>query len=125
MAHNEAQPNYQASAGGSLMSGKRGTPDVSLDADPDTGYAIIENGRRIIVGGTSAGAPAWMGIWARAQSAHGGHLGFAAASLYHLPAGVFNDVVVGFQGLWAATPGWDYCTGRGTPDIAAVIAALR
>jgi hypothetical protein len=32
--------------------------------------------------------------------------------------------VAGFQGLWPATPGWDYTTGRGTPDIAALIAAL-
>jgi pseudomonalisin len=88
------------------------------------GTTLAENGSRVIVGGTSAGAPAWLGIWARAQAAHGGRLGFAAPSLYRLPARVFYDVVVGFQGLWAATPGWDYTTGRGTPDIGALIAAL-
>ena len=120
----EDQPPYQANTGGSLMSGHRGTPDVSLDADPDTGYPIVENGKEVVVGGTSAAAPAWLGIWARAQAAHGGRLGFATPYLYRLPATVFFDVVAGFQGLWAATPGWDYTTGRGTPDIAALIAAL-
>jgi subtilase family serine protease len=125
MADHEAQPAHQAIAGGSLVSWHRGTPDVSLDADPDTGYSIIENGRRVIVGGTSAGAPAWLGIWARAQAARGGRLGFAAPLLYRLPPPVFNDVVVGFQGLWAATPGWDYTTGRGTPNIAALLDAVR
>ena len=124
MSAKEDQPPYQASAGGSLMSGHRGTPDVSLDADPDTGYSIVENGKRVVVGGTSAGAPAWLGIWARAQAAHAGRLGFATPYLYRLPATVFFDVVAGFQGLWAATPGWDYTTGRGTPDIAALISAL-
>jgi subtilase family serine protease len=125
IASTEEQPGYQGSAGGTLQTGHRGTPDVSLDADPDTGYSVIENGTRVIVGGTSAGAPAWLGIWARAQAGHGGRLGFAGPVLYSLPASVFNDVVVGFQGLWPAAPGWDYTTGRGTPDITALLAAIR
>ena len=124
MANTEDQPPYQAAAGAGLVAGHRGTPDVSLDADPGTGYSIVENGTKVVVGGTSAGAPAWLGIWARAQAARGGRLGFATPYLYRLPATVFFDVVVGFQGLWAATPGWDYTTGRGTPDIGALIAAL-
>jgi pseudomonalisin len=124
IASTEEQPAHQVGAGGSLVAGHRGTPDVSLDADPDTGYSVIESGRPVMVGGTSAGAPAWLGIWARAQAAHGGRLGFAAPLLYRLPGAVFHDVVAGFQGLWPATPGWDYTTGRGTPDIAALIAAL-
>jgi pseudomonalisin len=123
-AQEEPEPPYQAGAGGSYVAGLRGTPDVSLDADPDTGYAVVENGQTIVVGGTSAGAPAWLGIWARAQSARGGRLGFAAPELYRAPAAAFTDIVAGFQGLWASTPGWDFCTGRGTPDVAALIAAL-
>jgi pseudomonalisin len=123
-AQDEPEPPYQAGAGGSFVSGRRGTPDVSLDADPDTGYEVVEDGQPITVGGTSAGAPAWLGIWARAQSARGGRLGFAAPVLYSLPVAAFTDIVAGFQGLWASTPGWDYCTGRGTPDVTALIAAL-
>jgi hypothetical protein len=97
---------------------------VALDADPASGYATIVNGKQLAIGGTSASSPAWLGIWTRAQSAHNGGLGFANPTLYSLPAAVFHDITEGFQGLFVATPGWDYTTGRGTPDIAALIAAL-
>ena len=36
----------------------------------------------------------------------------------------FNDIVLGFNGLFLATPGWDYTTGLGTIDISALNAAL-
>ncbi len=114
---------YQSGAGGSFVGVGRGTPDVSLDADPLSGYSVVVDGREGIYGGTSASAPAWLGVWARAQQAHGGGLGFADQVIYRVPAAAFNDIVAGSQVLHAATPGWDYCTGRGTPDIAAFMAA--
>ncbi|HEY2702087.1 MAG TPA: S53 family peptidase [Candidatus Dormibacteraeota bacterium] len=114
---------YQSGAGGSFLGVGRGTPDVSLDADPLSGYSVVVDGREMIYGGTSASAPAWLGVWARAQQAHGGGLGFADQVIYRVPAAAFNDIVAGSQVLHAATPGWDYCTGRGTPDIAAFVAA--
>ena len=85
---------------------------------------VVVDGKDLIVGGTSASSPAWLGIWARAQQAHGGRLGFANPALYRVPPSAFHDVVAGSQVLHAATPGWDYCTGRGTPDIAALVRAL-
>jgi pseudomonalisin len=120
----EPTPAWQSGAGGSFLGINRGTPDVALDADPASGYAVIVNGKQLAIGGTSASSPAWLGIWTRAQSAHNGGLGFANPTLYSLPAAVFHDITEGFQGLFVATPGWDYTTGRGTPDIAALIAAL-
>jgi hypothetical protein len=36
----------------------------------------------------------------------------------------FHDIVVGTNGLFTALPGYDYTTGRGTPDVAKLIAAL-
>ncbi len=121
----EPTPAWQAGAGGSFLGVNRGTPDVSLDADPASGYATIVNGKQFAVGGTSASSPSWLGIWTRLQSSHsGGGLGFANPTLYSLPAAAFHDITQGFQGLFVATPGWDYTTGRGTPDIAALIAAL-
>ena len=60
----------------------RGVPDVSLDADPESGYEVVVGGTRETIGGTSASAPSWQGIWARAQGAHGGALGFAGPVLY-------------------------------------------
>ncbi len=118
----EGVPAYQASAGGSFTGVDRGVPDVSLDADPNSGYRVIVDGSETIIGGTSASAPAWQGIWARAQGAHGGGLGFAGPVIYNtVPASAFNDITVGTIGFYVATPGWDYTTGRGTPDISAFV----
>ena len=124
ISHLELPPGYQSGAGGSYVGVGRGVPDVSLDADPLTGYSVVMDGKDLIVGGTSASAPAWLGIWARAQQARGGRLGFANVALYRAPARAFHDVVAGSQVLHAATPGWDYCTGRGTPDIAVLLQVL-
>jgi pseudomonalisin len=115
---------WQHNAGGTYIAqgNRRGLPDVSLDADPESGYICVING--VVtpgVGGTSASAPAWQGIWARAQGAHGGGLGFASPVLYRIAASSFRDVKVGTIGLYPAAPGWDYATGRGTPDISLVV----
>jgi pseudomonalisin len=117
----EPVPAFQSSAGGSFTGAGRGVPDVSLDADPNSGYDVIVGGSDEEIGGTSASAPSWQGIWARAQAAHGGTLGFAGPVLYGLSASAFNDITVGTNGLFPATPGWDYTTGLGTPKISALI----
>jgi pseudomonalisin len=119
----ENAPAYQSGAGGSFTGVDRGVPDVALDADPNSGYRVIVNGTEQIIGGTSASAPSWQGIWARAQGAHGGTLGFAGPVIYNtVPASAFNDITVGTIGFYVATPGWDYTTGRGTPNISAFVA---
>jgi hypothetical protein len=38
------------------------------------------------------------------------------------PSAAFNDILVGDNGLYPCTPGGDYVTGRGAPDIEAFIA---
>lgn len=119
----EPEPAYQAHVGGSNLGLRRGVPDVALDADPATGYRVVVSGHTVVIGGTSASAPAWLGIWARAQGAHGSNLGFANGVIYREPASAFRDIVLGTNGVFLATPGWDYVTGRGTPDIAAFVAA--
>ena len=119
----ESAPAWQQNAGGSLTGVKRGVPDVSLDADPESGYEVIIAGKEEVIGGTSASAPSWQGIWTRAQGAHGGTLGFAGPVIYETePADAFNDITLGDNGLFPCTPGWDYVTGRGTPNIAAFVA---
>jgi pseudomonalisin len=117
----EATPAFQANAGGSFLGVMRGVPDVALDADPNSGYDVVVDGQVMVIGGTSASAPSWQGIWARAQAAHGGTLGFAGGPIYGAPASVFHDITVGANGA-PNTPGWDYVTGRGTPDISAFVA---
>jgi pseudomonalisin len=101
----------------------RGVPDVSLDADPESGYNVVVSGTVETIGGTSASTPSWQGIWARAEGAHGGSLGFAGPVLYSTePVTAFNDVEIGANGLYTAGPGYDLTTGLGTPDIAKLIA---
>jgi pseudomonalisin len=82
---------------------------------------VIVGGTDEEIGGTSASAPSWQGIWARAQAAHGGSLGFAGPVLYGLAGSAFNDITLGTNGLFPTTPGWDYTTGLGTPKISAMI----
>jgi pseudomonalisin/xanthomonalisin len=117
----EPTPAFQSSTdvGGVAPLLTRGTPDVSLDADPESGYEVIVDGTEEVIGGTSASTPSWQGIWARAQGAHSGSLGFAGPVIYNTePATAFNDITLGDNGLYPALPGWDYDTGRGTPIIA-------
>jgi subtilase family serine protease len=119
-----AAPAWQRTVGGTFDKGanRRGVPDVALDADSLSGYTCVFNGVVTSgVGGTSAGAPAWQGIWARAEAAHSNSLGFASPLLYKIPASSFRDVKFGSNALWPAAPGYDYTTGRGTPNISLVV----
>jgi subtilase family serine protease len=107
--------------GGAVPLVRRGVPDVSLDADPNSGYDVVVNGTVQTIGGTSASAPSWQGIWARAQGAHSGSLGFAGPVLYStVPRSAYHDIILGFNGF-PATPGYDLTTGLGTPDITAFV----
>lgn len=99
----------------------RGVPDVSLDADPESGYDVVVGGTVQGIGGTSASAPSWQGIWARVNGAHSG-LGFAGPVLYSSePSSAFNDITIGANGAYSAGPGYDLVTGLGTPDIAKLV----
>ncbi|MGH2894247.1 MAG: S53 family peptidase [Solirubrobacteraceae bacterium] len=99
----------------------RGVPDVSLDADPESGYDVVVGGTVEGIGGTSASAPSWQGIWARVNGAHAG-LGFAGPVLYStVPSSAFNDITIGANGAYTAGPGYDLVTGLGTPDIAKLV----
>jgi pseudomonalisin len=100
----------------------RGVPDVSLDADPESGYDVVVDGAVEAIGGTSASAPSWQGIWARVQGAHSGSLGFAGPILYSTePASAWHDITIGANGAYTAGPGYDLVTGLGTPDIAKLV----
>ncbi|HEY2201879.1 MAG TPA: hypothetical protein VGH56_08320, partial [Solirubrobacteraceae bacterium] len=120
----EPTPAFQSTTkvGGTAAILMRGVPDVSLDADPESGYEVVVNGTVDVIGGTSASTPSWQGIWARAQGAHGGMLGFAGPVIYNTePPAAFHDTTLGANGLYSALPGWDYASGRGTPNIAAFV----
>jgi len=96
----------------------RMVPDVSGNADPDTGYNIFVFGTSTVVGGTSAVAPLYAGLFA----AFGTKLGFVTPTLW-LNQKAFNDITVGGNGFYNAAVGPDPCSGIGSP-IGASIAAL-
>ncbi len=101
----------------------RGVPDVAGDADPQTGYSVRVDGSDIAVGGTSAVAPLWAALIARLNQTAKTPLGFVNASLYANPSAL-RDITSGNNGSYSAGPGWDACTGLGSPNGAALASVL-
>jgi hypothetical protein len=61
-------------------------------------------------------SPALPGPECRSNAARGNNpVGFINPQLYASPA-VLNDITQGNNGDFAAAPGWDACTGLGSPD---------
>ncbi len=128
-----SRPKWQKTAGvPSRSDGKsgRGVPDVAGDADPQTGYQVLIDGNKAIIGGTSAVAPLWAALTARLVQALGKPLGLLQPALYAgVAAGVvqpgFRDITVGNNGQYQASAGWDACTGLGVPDGDELLAVLK
>ena len=116
----ESAPAWQRNAGAFVTRLGRGVPDVSLDADPKSGYLIVAKGKLIPIGGTSASAPAWNGIWARVLQTHP-KAGFAAPALYDRSGPALIDITLGDNGDYAAAPGYDLATGLGSVNITTLI----
>jgi kumamolisin len=120
-------PTWQASAKiKPPAGGGRGVPDVSGDADPQTGYKVLVDGQSSVIGGTSAVAPLWSGLIALLNEKLGKPMGFLQPVLYGLPqtAGAFHDITKGSNGAFSAGPGWDAASGLGSPSGAKLLLAL-
>jgi subtilase family serine protease len=97
-----AKPRYQRRLPGSF----RQTPDIAMNADPQTGVEIIVTPDSVpgdpqfveVFGGTSLSCPMFSAFWAIANQAYaqagGGSLGQAAPLLYALPPAAIRDVNV-------------------------------
>ena len=133
----EAEPSYQVATLESvgLSDGRRTTPDVSLDADPSTGYSVYDSvpydGQSgwFDVGGTSGATPAWAGLVAITDQGLA-TVGQGTLStnellteLYSLPSSDFNDITSGSNG-YSATAGYDLVTGLGSPRANLLVAGL-
>jgi pseudomonalisin len=130
--------------------GDRGVPDMAMDADPTTGAKVYTGSTTPLysstgyegVGGTSLSAPLALGTWARLETTYGNRLGFASPDLYGVyldgtcttstttleqicttPA--FHAPIAGDNGLYPATPGYNYNTGLGSFDTVAMVSALK
>lgn len=120
----EPRPHYQDSLRRTLGN-SRGIPDVSFDANPDTGVWVWDSnlfqgeaGGWFVVGGTSLSSPALAGIvnsTGRLFHSSDAELSFMYNNA-HNPFD-FNDIRVGYCGPYAgflAEPGWDFCSGIGS-----------
>jgi kumamolisin len=107
--------NAASSQGASTPLAGRGVPDVSGDADPQTGYHVRVDGVETTFGGTSAVAPLWAALIARINAANGSNAGYINPALYK-NSGAFNDITAGNNGAFEAAHGWDACTGLGSPN---------
>jgi len=127
----ETIPTYQSGIS-SIVGAWRGVPDLSFDADPNTGVYVYDTFpvdglfyyEWLVVGGTSVSSPALAGIINNAAGRVGGS--YAASSSAELTTiyahravqADFTDITYGFCGYYMGfetAVGWDFCTGVGIP----------
>ena len=138
--------NSSATPCGASSGDCREVPDVSMNADPSTGYIVYWNGSRSdftapagwqSIGGTSAGAPVWAALIADINASSGcrSRIGFADPALYRVAStaygSTFHDITSGNNdlsgtngGLFPAGPGFDMASGLGTPIGGGLAAGL-
>jgi subtilase family serine protease len=140
---------YLSTTGAGCKSANKGgftreIPDVSADADPESGYAIYAAGQWEVVGGTSAAAPLWAAVAALTDSSPfcadygSGPAGVLPPGLYGMmavdhsyvyeaiPEGLVNITQgnndytpTGYTGgLYPATNGFSMAAGLGAPLVA-------
>ncbi len=122
----ELIPSYQAPVA-NLVGKKRGTPDFSFDANPNTGVFVYDttayDGSKgwWLVGGTSVASPSLAGIVNLARSFNSGSTA-ELTSLYSICTGgsstsctnsTFYDITSGTAGRNKAATGWDFTTRPG------------
>jgi len=131
----EPEPTYQLAYGLSL--GGRGTPDVSYNGDPNTGFAVYDSysylGQKgwLVFGGTSAGTPQWAGLVALANQSRATPLSssnlvaspFYTAATGPAYASSYRDVTAGSNG-YGAGAGYDLATGVGSPRANSLVPYL-
>jgi subtilase family serine protease len=129
-----SKPSYQTGPGVDSNT-FRHVPDVSADADPNTGYAVFcsvtaagcstGSASWTVVGGTSAAAPLWAGIAADTNgylaTLGKSGLGSVNPTLYTLfnttqPNVAYHDITTGNNLHFNAGTGYDLASGIGTPD---------
>ena len=132
-------PSWQAGMNFAAFGGSpfvRNMPDVALIAE---NMSVYLNGSWQYFGGTSAAAPLWAGFMAvvneRAVERTGAVIGLPTPAIYSIErSGIcetcFHDVTTGNNSSldnltgYSAVPGYDLCTGWGTPNGEPLIDAL-
>ncbi len=133
------QTNVSMAANGGSTT-YRNIPDVALTADDVfVSYDDGDDSGTYYFGGTSCAAPLWAGFCAlvnqQSVEVNGTTVGFLNPALYALAGSTsynacFHDITTGNNigagtpGLFNAVPGYDLCTGLGTPNGTNLINAL-
>lgn len=124
-----AKPAYQ---NGVSRLTKRNCGDLSLVANPSSGVSIYCNGKWYVVGGTSVSAPLMAGFIAICNQLRIANSKKVLTTVVNKPANLqnfiytniypsnsyracFNDVIIGSDGQFSATVGYDLPTGIGSP----------
>jgi kumamolisin len=131
-------PAWQGSAGvpASANNGThrgRGVPDIAGNADPGSGYVLIQDGSSNgPIGGTSATAPLYAGLVALVNAHLNFRAGYLNPVLYQLTASsVFRDVTCCGSNAFDSAPGysvgqgWDAATGLGSLNGMMLLDALQ
>lgn len=130
-----SKPSYQNDVNNTTQ---RCTPDVSMIANPKTGFFIYFKGNWSAVGGTSLSAPFFAGVLGIANqmrfnlnknplttvySENDTYPLFIQDIMYNviyndetLYKQCFTDIIKGIDGEFVATPGYDIATGLGSPN---------
>jgi len=125
VSYYEPRPGYQDGIA-SIIGPARGVPDISFDANPNTGVWVFDSvpfegfTGWWIVGGTSVSSPSLAGI----VNSTGNQRRSSYAELWKIYNNLgnrhaFNDTTLGYCGPYAgyfSGEGWDPCTGVGSPN---------
>jgi subtilase family serine protease len=107
----------------------RNIPDLSANADPDTGYFYVQGGTTYdFYGGTSFVAPQFAGTLALIVEKLGHRVGQLNPLLYTLQAqgaAAARDITTGDNWGYLAQPGYDVTTGLGVIDAAKLYQGLK
>lgn len=138
-----AKPSWQT--GGSVLAAQtmRCVPDVAAISNANEDYGpdsnppeIYDDGVLVYVGGqaesavgTSVATPVWAAVAALVNESRArasvGPIGLLNPHLYPLNGtSAFHDITSGTNGAYSAGPGYDLCTGLGSPNVTNLIAAL-
>ena len=137
-----SRPAWQNAPGISASQTMRSVPDLSVMADPNTGFIDYYPGTASgvcnhnctsgwgAIGGTSIGSPLVSALIATAaQTCAVGRMGLVNPALYNEATTGFNDVTVGSNdlfgvGSYSAGPGYDMASGLGSPNATSFITGL-
>ena len=137
-----SRPSWQVAPGIAASESRRLVPDLSVMADPSTGFIQYFTGNAgtncgtncgsgwSSIGGTSIGSPLVASLVAVGAQACGvPRLGFLNPTLYAMATTGFVDVTTGSNdlygvGVYSAGPGYDMASGLGSPNPATFLAGL-